>query len=108
MNRVRTALILGLAMAAAADLARAALTPGEVVLTGSDTRTLRDSEDIASYDICVKMDRQAGPVMVMSGSTSKTLAPGECGVITGGHITAMPAKPLPGASHSTVTIHKRD
>jgi|SwirhisoilCB1_FD_contig_41_5864732_length_444_multi_7_in_0_out_0_1 hypothetical protein len=124
MNRVRTSLIVGVVMTAAAglasagdtkakaqelgDQAKAAVTPGEVVLTGSDTKTLRDSKDISSYQVCVKADKEAGSVMVMSGATSKTLAPGECGVVSGSRITAMPSKPLTGATHSTVTIHERD
>lgn len=124
MNRVRTSLIVGVALTAVAglagagetkdkaeklgDQAKAALTPGEVVLTGSDTRTLRDSDDISNYQVCVKADKEAGAVMVMSGSSSKTLSPGECAGITGGKITAMPAKPLTGSAHSTVTIHERD
>lgn len=124
MNRMRTSLIVGLVMTAAAglasagetkakahelgDQAKAAVTPGEVVLTGSDTKTLRDSKDISNYQVCVKADKEAGSVMVMSGSNSKTLAPGECGVVTGSRITAMPSKPLTGAMHSTVTIHERD
>ena len=121
---VRTSLIVGLVMTAAAglasagetkekarefgDQAKAAVTPGEIVLTGSDTKTLRDSKDISNYQVCVKADKEAGSVMVMSGSTSKTLAPGECGVVTGSRITAMPSKPLTGARHATVTIHERE
>lgn len=124
MNRVRTSLIVGMALTAVAglagagetkekaeklgDQAKAALTPGEVVLTGSDTKTLRDSKDISNYQVCVKADKEAGSVMVMSGANSKTLSPGECGSITGAKITAMPSKPLTGAMHSTVTIHERD
>jgi hypothetical protein len=124
MNRFGTSLIASVALAAVAgiaaagpasdkakelgDQAKAAVTPGEVVLTGSQTKTLRDSKDVASYEVCVKPDREAGSVTVMSGSTHKTLAPGECGTLSGGHITAMPTKPLKGALHSTVTIKEND
>ena len=88
------------------DQAKGAVTPGEIVLTGSETKTLRDSKDITNYQVCVKADKEAGSVMVMSGSSSKTLSPGECGQVTGAKITAMPSKPLTGAMHSTVTIRK--
>jgi hypothetical protein len=124
MNRVSTSLIVGVALTAFAglagagdtkdkagklgDQAKAAVTPGEVVLTGSDTKTLKDSKDIANYQVCVKADKDAGSVMVMSGSNSRTLSPGECAGITGAKITAMPSKPLVGSAHSTVTIHERD
>ena len=106
MNHLRTTLIAGLAMAAVASLASAG--DDEVVLTDNETRTLKDGEKIANYQICVKDDKQAGAVMVMSGSTSKTLAPGECGTVTGAKITAMPSKPLTGSAHATVTIRERD
>ena len=106
MNHLRTTLIAGLAMAAVASLASAG--DDEVVLTDNETRTLKDGEKIANYQICVKDDKQAGAVMVMSGSTSKTLAPGECGTVTGAKITATPSKPLMGAAQATVTIRERD
>jgi hypothetical protein len=93
-------------VAKAVDQAKAAVTPGEVVLTGRDMKTLHEGEDSAVYNVCVKADRNAGPVTVTGGSGTITLKPGDCHVVNGMRITATPEQPLTGAQRSTVTFEE--
>lgn len=88
------------------DQAKAAVTPGEVVLTGTDTKTLHDGKAQA-YRVCVKQESHAGSVKIMNDATSKTLEPGACENVSGARITATPSKPLVGDMRSTVTFDKR-
>lgn len=88
------------------DEAKAAVTPGEVVLTGADTKTLHDGKTQA-YRVCVKQESHAGSVRIMNDASSKTLEPGACENVSGARITATPSKPLMGDMRSTVTFDKR-
>lgn len=91
-----------------ADQARAAVTPGEVVLTGSDSKTLHKGDEAHSYRICVKPEEHASSVRVTSDAVSPvSLKPGECQIVSGMQITATPEKPLTGAMRSTVTFDQR-
>jgi hypothetical protein len=91
----------------ALDQAKAAVTPGEVVLTGTEMKTLHDSKDPVAYRVCVKQEPTAGAVKVTTGINDMTLQPGDCGNVTGMHITATPETALSGAQRSIVTFDKR-
>ena len=88
------------------DEAKGAVTPGQVVLTGSEVKTLHDGKDIDAYRVCVKADKEAGTVKVMNDAKFVTIKPGDCQQVAGMKITATPALPLSGTQHSTVTFDK--
>ncbi|MET0292918.1 MAG: hypothetical protein ABW136_11195 [Steroidobacteraceae bacterium] len=88
------------------DQAKGAVTPGEVVLTGTDTKTLHDSRTSSTYNVCVKQDKEAGSVRIMNDAKTTTLKPGQCEHVMGMKITATPAMALTGTARSTVTFEK--
>lgn len=77
---------------------------GEVVLTGTRMKALHDSREDVVYDVCVKPEAEAGPVIVTAGSGTIVLKPGDCHQMSGAHITARPETALTGAMRSTVTF----
>jgi hypothetical protein len=90
----------------ALDQAKGAITPGEVVLAGSETKTLYEGKDVNSYRVCVKPDKEAGSVTVLNDAKTTTLKPGQCEVISGMHISAKPQTALAATARSTVTFQR--
>ncbi|HEY6645096.1 hypothetical protein [Povalibacter sp.] len=46
---------------AAVDEIKAAVTPGEIALTGSETKTIHKGSEAKKYRICVKTEKDAAP-----------------------------------------------
>lgn len=103
MKNLKTNVFVGALLAAMATTAMA----GEVVLTGTEMKTLHDSKDPVAYRVCVKQEPTAGAVKVTTGINDMLLEPGDCGNVTGMHITATPEYALTGTMRSIVTFEKR-
>lgn len=108
-SMVFTAAVLSpavLAQSKTMDEIKAALKPGEFVLTGSEVKTLHSSKDEArEYRVCVKAQKETAPMKVMADDMQETVQPGECKNVSGKRIVATPAEPLSGSAHIVGTYH---
>ena len=90
---------------ATVDKMKAAVTPGEFVLTGSEVKKIHESTHARDYKICVKAEKDAAPMKVMYDGQSVTVPAGECKEVTGKQIQATPAQALSGSAHIVATFH---
>jgi hypothetical protein len=84
---------------------KAAVTPGEFVLTGSEVKKIHQGKEAREYRICVKAEKEAAPMKVMYDGQTATLSPGDCRDISGKKIEATPAQALSGSAHIVATYH---
>jgi len=87
------------------DGVKAAATPDEITLTGSESKRLYVGENPREYRVCVKWERRSAPLRVTADGRDWTLKPGDCEFVTGKRIHATPAQPLRGTAHIVATFH---
>lgn len=90
---------------ATVDKMKAAVTPGELVLTGSEVKKMHEGKEAKEYRICVKTEKDAAPMKVMYDGQETVLKPGECKDVSGKKIDAMPEHALTGSAHIVATFH---
>lgn len=87
------------------DKMKAALTPGEFMLTGSEVKKLHEDKQEKEYRVCVKNEKDSSSMKVMYDGKEAVLRPGDCMDITGKKIAATPEHALTGDAHIVGTIH---
>jgi hypothetical protein len=87
------------------DKLKAAVTPGEFVLTGSEVKTIHSGKSAREYRVCVKAEKDSAPMKVMADGKEETLQPGDCKAVSGKKIVAAPAQTLTGSAHIVATYH---
>ena len=90
---------------ATVDKMKAAVTPGEFVLTGSEVKRIHEGKQARDYKICVKAEKDAAPMNVTYDGQSVTVPVGDCKDVVGKRIEAMPAEALSGSAHIVATFH---
>ncbi len=90
---------------AAADKIKAAVTPGELVLTGSEVKNIHKGQEAKEYRVCVKTETEAAPMKVMYDGEEAVLKPGDCKEISGKKIDVTPEHALTGKAHIVATFH---
>jgi hypothetical protein len=88
------------------DKMKAAVTPGEIVLTGSEVKKIHDGKKAKEYRVCVKTETEAAPMKLSYDGEHKVLMPGDCQTVMGKKIEASPANPLTGKSHIVATFEQ--
>lgn len=89
-----------------ADKAKAAVTPGEFSLSGTQSKTIHNGKAARTYNVCVKAEATAAPMKVQHDGQSETLQPGDCKDVRGKDIEAMPASALSGDTHIVATFKR--
>lgn len=84
---------------------KAAVTPGEFMLTGSEVKKIHSGKEAREYRICVKAEKESAPMKVIADGKDTTLQPGDCKNVTGKKIEATPAQPLTGSAYIVATFH---
>jgi len=90
---------------ATADKMKAAVTPGELVLTGSEVKNIHEGKEAKEYRVCVKTETQAAPMRVMYDGQEVALKPGDCTEVSGKKIDVTPEHALTGKAHIVATFH---
>jgi hypothetical protein len=88
------------------DKMKAAVTPGEIVLTGSEVKKIHEGKDASEYRVCVKAEKEAAPMKLTYDGQEAVLKPGDCKEIMGKDINATPAQALSGSAHIVATFHR--
>jgi hypothetical protein len=83
---------------------KAAVIPGEVMLSGDDRKIVYDGGESREYRICVKAGRRSATLRVTADAKEWTLHPGDCDFVRGRRISATPAQPLHGNSRIVATF----
>ncbi|HEU4653611.1 MAG TPA: hypothetical protein VFS47_06470 [Steroidobacteraceae bacterium] len=86
------------------DKMKAAVTPGEIVLTGNQVKKIHEGREAREYRVCVKTEADAAPMKVTYDGEQSVLMPGDCQNIVGRKIDASPQKPLSGKTHIVATF----
>lgn len=89
---------------ATADTMKAAVTPGELVLTGSEVKNIHEGKEAKEYRVCVKTETQAAPMRVIYDGQEVALKPGDCTEVSG-KIDVTPEHALTGKAHIVATFH---
>jgi hypothetical protein len=88
------------------DKLKAAVTPGEFVLNGSDVKTINDSGKLRRYRICAKRESGgATDLKVSSDDRDTTVKVGDCKTVVGRKIQATAATTLSADQHIVGTYH---
>jgi hypothetical protein len=87
------------------DKMKAAVTPGEIDLTGKEVKTIHHSDTAKEYNVCVKPGDETAAMKVRYDGQETTVQPGDCTQITGKTINATAAEPLTGSRHIMATFH---
>jgi len=87
------------------DKLKAAVTPGEIVLTGSDVKKIHEGKDAREYRVCVKTEKDAAPMKLLYDGREAILKPGDCKDVSGKKIDATPEHALTGSAHIVATFH---
>jgi hypothetical protein len=90
---------------ATADKMMAAVTPGELVLTGSEVKNIHKGKEAKEYRVCVKTETQSAPMKVMYDGQEVALNPGDCKEVIGKKIDVTPEHALTGKAHIVATFH---
>lgn len=90
---------------AAIDKMKAAVTPGEIALTGSEVKNIHNGKEAKEYRVCVKTEAEAAPLRLRYDGQEAVLKPGDCKDVTGKIIDATPAQALTGKAHIVATFH---
>lgn len=88
------------------DKMKAAVTPGEVDLTGQEVKTIHNSQTAKDYKVCVKASDEAAPLKVRYDEHEATVQPGDCKEVTAKRINLAAAVPLSGSRHIMATYHE--
>ncbi len=86
------------------DKMKAAVTPGEIVLTGNQVKKIHDGREAREYRVCVKTETDAAAMRVTYDGEQSVLMPGDCQNVVGKKIDASPQKPLSGKTHIVATF----
>jgi hypothetical protein len=111
---VAAALVLGSAAEVAlsdntdatADRIKAAVTPGEMVLSGSDVKSIHTGSTVAKYRVCMKKEQGDAEMKVSYDDQDTLLKSGHCKTVTGKAISATASKPLSGSDRIVATYHR--
>jgi hypothetical protein len=87
------------------DDLKAAVMPDEIVLTGTEMKSLYDGAKAREYRVCVKSGKESAPMKVVADGDDLIVSPGGCEFVTGRRISATPAQPLAGRMHIVATFH---
>ncbi|MFC4308489.1 hypothetical protein ACFPN2_05285 [Steroidobacter flavus] len=88
------------------DKMKAAVTPGEIDLTGQEVKTIHDSQTAKDYKVCVKASNEAAAMKLRYDGQEATVQPGDCKEVTAKRINATAATPLSGSQHIMATFHE--
>jgi hypothetical protein len=92
---------------AATDKVKAAVTPGEFVLSGSDVKTINDSGKLRRYRVCLKKEQSGDTDLKINYDDRQTVVKlGDCKTVEGKKIEATPASSLSGDNHIVGTYHR--
>ena len=91
---------------AVVDKMKAAVTPGEIVFTGSEVKRIHEGKEAKEYRVCVKTARDAAPLRLLYDGQQAILKPGDCKDVVGKNIDATPAQALTGSAHIVATFHR--
>ena len=86
--------------------AKAAVTPGEFVLTGTQVKKIHEGKTERAYNICVKSEQGSASMKVTYDGQVETITPGECKDVKGKKIEATAAEKLTGSNHIVATYHQ--
>jgi hypothetical protein len=90
----------------ATDKVKAAVTPGEFVLTGSDVKTINDSGKLRRYRVCAKREEGGSTDLKVSYDDKDTMVKlGDCKTVVGRKIEATAATTLASDQHIVGTYH---
>jgi tryptophanyl-tRNA synthetase len=116
--RSKLGIIVGLAMlsasatialaddtSATSDKVKAAVTPGEFVLTGSDVKTIHDGSSARQYRVCLKREQGATDMKVRYDDNEANVKLGDCKTVTGRKIEATPSSALHHDERIVGTFH---
>nr|WP_298726712.1 hypothetical protein [uncultured Steroidobacter sp.] len=87
------------------DRMKAAVTPGEIALTGKEVKTIHHGKTAEEYRVCVKPGDETAAMKVIYDGKQETVQPGDCKDVIGMRINATPAEPLSGSQHIMATYH---
>lgn len=90
---------------AVVDKMKAAVTPGEIALTGSEVKRIHEGKEAKEYRVCVKTEKEAAPMKLMYDGQEAIIKPGDCKDVAGKTIEATPAHALTGSAHIVATFH---
>jgi hypothetical protein len=88
------------------DKMKAAVTPGEIDLTGKEVKTIHDSQTAKDYKVCVKASDESAAMKLRYDDQEATVQPGDCKEVTAKRINATAAVPLSGSQHIMATFHE--
>jgi hypothetical protein len=88
------------------DKLKAAMSPGEFVLTGSDVKTIHDSSTAHQYRVCLKREQGEADLKVMYDDQEARVKLGDCKTVTGKKIEATPSSALTGDERIVATYHR--
>lgn len=88
------------------DAVKAAVTPGELVLTGHEVKNIHNGDKSNAYRICVKAEKDSAPAKVTVDGKPVSVAPGGCSNVDGKKIDVTPEAALTGSKHIVVTFHE--
>jgi hypothetical protein len=91
---------------AAVDKMKAAVTPGEFVITGTETKTIHEAKVARAQKVCVKKEKEAASLKLTYDGQQAVLTPGECKTISAKKMEATPEHPLTDGAHIVVTVHR--
>ena len=88
------------------DKMKAAVTPGEIDLTGQEVKTIHNSQTAKDYKVCVKASDESAAMKVRYDDNEATVKPGDCKEVTAKRINLTAAVPLSGSQHIMATYHE--
>jgi hypothetical protein len=91
---------------ATTDKVKAAVTPGEMVLSGNDVKSIHTGSSVAKYRVCVKKEQGDAEMKLTYDDQDTLLKSGHCKTVSGKAISATPSKPLAGSDRIVATYHR--
>lgn len=88
------------------DKIKAAVKPGEMVLTGTEVKEIYEGKRAQQFHVCVKAQKEAAPIKLMHDGQETVVDPGDCRDVTARKIDAAPARELTGSEHIVATFHR--
>jgi len=87
------------------DKLKAAVTPGEFVLTGADVKTINDSSSPRQYRVCLKKEDGEADLKITYDDNQTRVKLGDCKTVSGKKIEATPTSSLGANERIVGTYH---
>ncbi|HTT01481.1 MAG TPA: hypothetical protein VMG11_05270 [Steroidobacteraceae bacterium] len=87
------------------DKLKAAVTPGEFVLTGTDVKTINDSSSPRQYRVCLKKEEGEADMKISYDDNQTRVKLGDCKTVVGKKIEATPTSSLGSNERIVGTYH---